>query len=49
MLGVVARMMTNAKKPTSARVTATMAAIRAAPSDLRKSKKPCTEWPRGKR
>ena len=40
--GVVMRTIRNEKKPTSASVTAAMAAIRAAPSDFTKSKKPCT-------
>ena len=39
--GVVTRMMTNAKKPTSAAVTATIAANRAAPRPLKKSNRPC--------
>ncbi len=39
--GVVTRMMTNAKKPISAAVTATIAAIRAAPRPFRKSNRPC--------
>ena len=40
--GVVIRIIRKAKKPISASVTAAMAAIRAAPSDLTKSTKPCT-------
>ena len=40
--GVVIRIIRNEKKPISASVTAAMAAIRAAPSDFTKSKKPCT-------
>jgi hypothetical protein len=39
--GVVTRMMTNAKKPISAAVTATIAANRAAPRRFRKSNGPC--------
>src|SRR5262245_28353666 len=37
--------MRNEKKPIRASVTAAMAAIRAAPSDFTKSKKPCTACP----
>ena len=40
--GVVIRIIRKEKKPISASVTAAMAAIRAAPSDFTKSKKPCT-------
>src|SRR3954451_20390399 len=40
--GAVTRSIKMAKKPTSATVTAAMAAIRAAPSDLRNSVSPCT-------
>src|ERR1019366_6329441 len=40
--GAVTRRMRNPKKPTSATVTAHIAAIRAARSDLRKSSNPCT-------
>jgi len=40
--GVVIRIMRKEKKPTRAGVTAAIAAIRAAPSDFAKSKKPCT-------
>src|SRR5258708_15453942 len=40
--GAVTRRMRKPKKATSATVTAHMAAIRAAPSDLRKSSNPCT-------
>ena len=40
--GVVIRIIRNEKKPISASVTAAIAAIRAAPSDFTKSKKPCT-------
>src|ERR1700682_3987338 len=40
--GAVTRRMRKPKKPTSATVTAHIAAIRAAPSDLRKSSNPCT-------
>ena len=40
--GVVIRIMRNEKKPISASVTAAIAAMRAAPSDFTKSKKPCT-------
>ena len=49
--GVVIRIIRKEKKPISASVTAAIAAIRAAPSDLTKSKKPCT-WlvpPNGRR
>ena len=41
--GAVMRMIRNAKNPTSATATATMAAIRAAPSDFRNSTSPCTD------
>src|SRR5262245_27959871 len=44
--GAVTRRIRNAKKPTSATVTAAIAAIRAAPSDLNNSNNPCTSWPR---
>jgi len=45
--GVVTRMMTNAKKPISAAVTATIAIKREAPSPFRKSTRPCkTNRPR---
>ena len=44
--GAVTRRMTKAKNPMSAAVTAAIAANRAAPSDLRKSKKPCNAPPR---
>src|SRR5215467_6838002 len=40
--GVVIRIMRKEKKPIKASVTATIAAIRAAPNDFTKSKKPCT-------
>ena len=40
--GAVTRTIRMAKKPTSVTVTAAIAAIRAAPSDLRKSASPCT-------
>src|SRR5689334_5939870 len=40
--GVVIWSMKNEKKPIRASVTAAIAAIRAAPSDFTKSKKPCT-------
>ena len=40
--GAVTRMIRKEKKPISASVTAAIAAIRAAPSDFTKSKKPCT-------
>src|SRR6185437_5847955 len=40
--GVVIRIIKKEKKPIRASVTAPMAAIRAAPSDFTKSKKPCT-------
>src|SRR6185437_4310245 len=40
--GVVIWIMRNEKKPIRANVTAAIAAIRAAPSDFTKSKKPCT-------
>ena len=40
--GVVMRIIRKEKKPISASVTAAIAAIRAAPSDFTKSKKPCT-------
>ena len=40
--GVVIRIIRNEKKPIRVSVTAAMAAIRAAPSDFTKSKKPCT-------
>ena len=39
--GVVTRMMTNAKKPISAAVTAIIAINRAAPRPFRKSTRPC--------
>ena len=39
--GVVTRMMTNAKKPISAAVTATIAINREAPRLFRKSARPC--------
>jgi hypothetical protein len=39
--GVVTRMMTNAKKPISAAVTATIAINRDAPRPLRKLTRPC--------
>ena len=45
--GVVTRMMTNAKKPTSAAVTATMAINREAPRLLRKATRLCTNRPQG--
>jgi hypothetical protein len=44
--GVVTRMMTNAKKPTSAAVTAIIAPNRAAPIPFRKSARPCKQPPR---
>ena len=40
--GVVMRIIRNEKKPISVSVTAAIAAIRAAPSDFTKLKKPCT-------
>ena len=40
--GVVIWIIRNEKKPIRASVTAAIAAIRAAPSDFTKSKKPCT-------
>ena len=40
--GVVIWIIKNEKKPMSASVTAAIAAIRAAPSDFTKLKKPCT-------
>ena len=40
--GAVTRRIRKAKKPTSATVTAAIAAIRAAPSDLNNSTNPCT-------
>ena len=40
--GVVISTIRNEKKPIRASVTAAIAAIRAAPSDFTKSKKPCT-------
>jgi hypothetical protein len=40
--GVVIRIIKKEKKPIRASVTAAMAAIRAAPNDFTKSKKPCT-------
>ena len=40
--GVDMRTTRNEKKPTRARVTAAIAAMRAAPNDFTKSKKPCT-------
>ena len=43
--GAVMRSIRIPKKPTSATVTATMAAIRAVPSDLRNSASPCTKKP----
>ena len=43
--GVVMRIIRNEKKPTSASVTAAIAAIRAAPSDFTKLKKPCNRCP----
>ena len=45
--GVVTRMMTKAKKPISAAVTATIAASRAAPRPFRKATRPCTNCPQG--
>ena len=45
--GVVTRMMTKAKKPISAVVTATMAINRAAPRPLRKATRLCTNCPQG--
>ena len=44
--GAVTRRIRKAKKPTSATVTAAIAAMRAAPSDFRNSKRPCTTPPR---
>src|ERR1700710_1458513 len=41
--GVVTRMMTNAKNPISAAVTATIAITRAAPRLFRKLARPCNE------
>ena len=41
--GAVTRRMMKAKKPTSATVTAAMAASRAAPSDRTNSTRPCTD------
>ena len=43
--GVVTRMMTKAKKPSSAVVTATMAISRDAPRPLRKATRLCTNRP----
>ena len=43
--GVVTRMMTNAKKPMSAAVTAIIAPNRAAPILFRKSASPCKQPP----
>ena len=43
MVGDVIWIIRKAKKPMSASVTAAIAAIRAAPSDFTKSKKPCTD------
>src|ERR1700760_2260932 len=43
--GVVTRMMTKAKKPMSAAVTAIIAINRAAPRPFRKSIRPCTNQP----
>ncbi len=43
--GVVIWIIRNEKKPIRASVTAAIAAIRAAPSDFTKSKKPCTGLP----
>ena len=45
--GVVTRMMTKAKKPISAAVTATIAISREAPRPLRKPTRPCTNSPQG--
>ena len=45
--GVVTRMMTKAKKPTSAAVTATIAISREAPRPLRKATRLCTNCPQG--
>ena len=45
--GVVTRMMTNAKKATSAVVTATIAISREAPRPLRKATRLCTNGPQG--
>ncbi len=45
--GVVTRMMTNAKKPSSAVVTATIAINRDAPRPLRKATRLCTNCPQG--
>jgi hypothetical protein len=42
LVAVGIRIIRKEKKPISASVTAAIAAIRAAPSDFRKSKKPCT-------
>ena len=41
-VGAVRRRINEAKKPTSATVTAAMAAMSAAPSDFRNSSSPCT-------
>ena len=43
--GVVTRMMTKPKNPTSARVTATIAASLDAPRPFRNPAKPCTNQP----
>ena len=45
--GVVTRMMTKAKKPSSAIVTATMAISRDAPRPFRKATRLCTNCPQG--
>src|SRR3954464_1659528 len=45
--GVVTRMMTNAKKPIRAAVTATIAISRDAPRPLRKATRLCTNRPQG--
>ncbi len=45
--GVVTRMMTKAKKPISAAVTATIAISREAPRPLRKATRLCTNSPQG--
>ena len=47
IVGCDTRMMTKAKKPSSAVVTATMAINREAPSPLRKATRLCTNRPQG--